>query len=445
MGWLLLVCSALTLGWLVVERPLLGFLLVGSALFVGAVDATRAVKYAILTICAIGLARRLLSGGRVDQDPLLLLPVFLLLLSLLAANAYRVEKRGWRKNSWDVVPVGLALGLGLTAAISWVMVDQSLGGVYVTALLMTCCAALAGAARGLIPDARGWLYSKSSWFLLALSDHGIIQYVFLPPWDAGWMRAVNLSSVGEPTAFRVRVFGSLESPGPYAMVVAIFLVLSLHRLVFDGFGVMRLLPVSLGFGAVFLSGVRTALVGLFLILLIAVVKSGRWRLVPMAVSIAFGLRLLASKIFSFVGAESNVLSADRYSLASLETDRSLLARLDLLRSVRSAVSEPLGTGLGGARADNLVLDLLVSLGPLAAIISSLLIVIVVARSISGSVLGLSGAFGLVSVFLAVFSLSSAILLTTSGLFVALIWGWSLGDRDSRLAAPEREAFQASGA
>ena len=96
MGWLLLVCSALTLGWLVVERPLLGFLLVGSALFVGAVDATRAVKYAILTICAIGLARRLLSGGRVDQDPLLLLPVFLLLLSLLAANAYRVEKRGWR-------------------------------------------------------------------------------------------------------------------------------------------------------------------------------------------------------------------------------------------------------------------------------------------------------------------------------------------------------------
>ncbi len=43
--------------------------------------------------------------------------------------------------------------------------------------------------------------------------YGAWQFVRLPPWDAFWMRNVDLASIGEPEPYQVRVFSLLNSPG----------------------------------------------------------------------------------------------------------------------------------------------------------------------------------------------------------------------------------------
>src|SRR4030081_1469123 len=59
-----------------------------------------------------------------------------------------------------------------------------------------------------------------------LSVYGIIQYVFLPPWDAFWLQNVSAQgslSFGKPFPFQVRVFSMLNSPGPFGSFMACIL------------------------------------------------------------------------------------------------------------------------------------------------------------------------------------------------------------------------------
>ena len=113
--------------------------------------------------------------------------------------------------------------------------------------------------------------------------YGIYQFFFLAPWDAFWMRVVQMDSIGRPAPFEVRIFGTLNSPGPYADMLAASLLVAL--------GASGRLPWLAGMPAVvalLLSLVRAAWVGyaagLFLLLarmdmskrakLIAVLDSG---------------------------------------------------------------------------------------------------------------------------------------------------------------------------
>jgi len=66
-----------------------------------------------------------------------------------------------------------------------------------------------------------------------LSVYGIIQYIFMPPWDAFWLYSVNMQgafSFGDPEPFQVRVFSMLNSPAPFAVFMAIMLLMSLPEL-----------------------------------------------------------------------------------------------------------------------------------------------------------------------------------------------------------------------
>lgn len=55
---------------------------------------------------------------------------------------------------------------------------------------------------------------------LLIGVYGIYQFVMLPPWDAYWMTESGLTSIGAAAPFEVRVFSTLNSPGPFAVFVA---------------------------------------------------------------------------------------------------------------------------------------------------------------------------------------------------------------------------------
>jgi len=55
---------------------------------------------------------------------------------------------------------------------------------------------------------------------VALGLYAIVQFVLLLPWDAYWMIESGLTSIGAPFPFSVRVFSTLNTPGPYAQFAA---------------------------------------------------------------------------------------------------------------------------------------------------------------------------------------------------------------------------------
>jgi len=57
------------------------------------------------------------------------------------------------------------------------------------------------------------------WTIPVLGAYGIYQVVALPPWDQYWMVAANVASIGMPVPFGFRAFGTMNSPGPYAVVL----------------------------------------------------------------------------------------------------------------------------------------------------------------------------------------------------------------------------------
>jgi hypothetical protein len=81
----------------------------------------------------------------------------------------------------------------------------------------------------------------------------LIQYFFMPAWDAYWLTSSGMINQGRPFPQEVRVFSTLNSSGPFSFV----LVGCLMQLFF-GNGKLRLPAAAAGYCSLFLSLVRAA-------------------------------------------------------------------------------------------------------------------------------------------------------------------------------------------
>jgi hypothetical protein len=175
-----------------------------------------------------------------------------------------------------------------------------------------------------------------------VGGYGIYQFFFLAPWDAFWMRVVQMDSIGRPAPYEVRIFGTLNSPGPYAdMLAASLLVVR---------GASGRLPWLAGMPAVvalLLSLVRAAWVGFaagLFMLLAKMDMSKRAKLVAAVVlTIVSALPLLSieqvsttvtTRIESMVG-------------SGAKEDQSYKDRVHFFQTfIVDALSNPFGTGIG---------------------------------------------------------------------------------------------------
>jgi hypothetical protein len=93
--------------------------------------------------------------------------------------------------------------------------------------------------------------------LIATGAYGLLQFIQPLPWDRYWMMHVDMTSIGAPEPFRVRVFSFMNAPGPFGYVVAsqlLFLLGYKARL--------RLPALVIGATGLLISLVRSAWIGL---------------------------------------------------------------------------------------------------------------------------------------------------------------------------------------
>jgi hypothetical protein len=169
--------------------------------------------------------------------------------------------------------------------------------------------------------------------------YGLLQYFDPPVWDRYWMESAPISSIDTPEPFEVRVFSTMNSPGPFSFVMMAGLLLTL-----SGGGLLRWPAAVVGYASFLLSLVRSAWGGWITRLLFMIAQRGRFRLRLTATVLVMGL--IAWPLLS-VGPIAETVDERLQTLTELEEDASFNARLSFYAEFApTSFFSPVGAGLG---------------------------------------------------------------------------------------------------
>lgn len=212
------------------------------------------------------------------------------------------------------------------------------------------------------PALRSVFRTTFMWGVAILGTYGIYQFFMAPPWDTLWMAGSGMTSVGKPEPFEIRVFSTLNSPGPFAMVLMSGLVL-----LFDGKGLIgRLAPIP-GYLAFLLSLVRGAWGGWVLALsfsLLRMKNASRGRVIAILALVAVVTvpLIMSGEIGDQAGERMETFS-------NLEEDGSLQARQRMYSTVGvELLFNPIGQGLGARTFDSDFVTILFQLGLIGGLV-----------------------------------------------------------------------------
>ncbi len=185
-----------------------------------------------------------------------------------------------------------------------------------------------------------------SWGALVMGTYGLVQFFLLPVWDAAWMMDVDMTSIGRPEPLLVRVFSTMNAPGPFAIVMMACLLM-----LFAAPGWVRWPAAVVGLGSLLLSLVRISWIGGALALLVLVMSvPARQRIYILAIAAA--ATLLAVPLMT-VDEINNTITERLGTLGDVETDHSFMARLAFLGdAVGLAQNQIIGNGIGTVGSAN---------------------------------------------------------------------------------------------
>jgi hypothetical protein len=176
------------------------------------------------------------------------------------------------------------------------------------------------------------------WSVLIVGVYGVVQFYVVPPWDAFWMDRAPMNSIGSPEPFQIRVFSTLNSPGPLAAFLAaavLCLTDARHRL--------RLPAQIAGYAGLALSLVRAAWIAWLLGVLVVLV-AGRPRARTTAV---VAVTLITVGALQISGPLQRVVADRIDETREGEQDDSFVARMDLHQEmVPRLLDDVVGHGLG---------------------------------------------------------------------------------------------------
>lgn len=320
--------------------------------------------------CFTPFIRRLVDYGNGAFNPVQvtsLIPfVMLLPLVFLCFRKERVARIGgfFRFMSWLWVGVfsygflvAFAVGAGSISAAAFTLVEYlvpMLAGIWLVGQGLPADACLRRISLVLLPCAG------------IVAFYGLIQWVQPPPWDVMWVRGANFQTVGLPEPFVMRVFSTLNSPGPAGDFIVITLLLMLPYLRFGRVWIWPLVSV-LGV-ALLLTLVREAWIGLIVGTVAYLMASPR-RLsaVPVLAGFALLMVALAIGVPPLLGSRNaDVITSRVSSMTDVSHDESALDRQDqIVAYLEKGVENPVGSGLGLAGAAS-------KLGPNASVMGTII-------------------------------------------------------------------------
>ena len=205
-------------------------------------------------------------------------------------------------------------------------------------------------------DYRQNLQRVLTWGILVMGTYGVVQYLIAPEWDRFWLISTEITAMGKPEPLGIRVWSTLNSPEPFAAIMAGSLLL-----LFNGQSAVRLPAAIAGYLSFLLCAVRSGWLGWatgFLSLATSLRPKLQMRLLITVLVMSICLVPLAT-----IEPFSSSISARLETFSDLENDQSAADRQELYRIVLdSALTNVTGGGISGARIDSALLLMLMELG-----------------------------------------------------------------------------------
>jgi putative inorganic carbon (HCO3(-)) transporter len=230
--WILVVggAAALVVGWALTVslQAACAFALVVAVVAIHQYDRRLGITAMFALWLLVPAVRRLfgLATGYVDTDPLSLAP-FLATGAIAALELARVHVPSRIRRIFLVAAGGFAIGLPVG------LLGGSQSAVYA---FIAYLAGISGAALGFAErssDHDSTLRRVLLFGVPPIAVYALLQRLLpLPSWDQAWIDATGFSSIGTGEAgSKVRVFGTLNSPGTLAALLGLTLLafLSVHR------------------------------------------------------------------------------------------------------------------------------------------------------------------------------------------------------------------------
>ena len=212
------------------------------------------------------------------------------------------------------------------------------------------------------PRHRQVLERTLTWGVLILGIYGTIQYFFLPAWDAFWMRSSGMINVGLPYPQQVRIFSTLDSPGPFAITLGVGLIM-----LFIGRGLLPILAAVPGYIGFLLAQVRGTWIGWVVAIgtiFLTVTGRLRTRLLWMIAAV-----LILTFPLVIQGPIAGQTTSRAQTLTNLEEDGSFRARMSMYQSTTARIlMNPIGWGLGSKGFDSGIITLFWNLGWLGGLL-----------------------------------------------------------------------------
>ncbi len=201
------------------------------------------------------------------------------------------------------------------------------------------------------PSYRQNIQRTFMWCVLLTGAYGVLQYLVAPAWDRFWIISAQAIAVGNPEPRGFRVFSTMNSPGPFALVMMAGLLL-----LFNSQGALRFPTSAIGYLAFLLSLVRAAWIGWLVgfVSLFTSLKS-RFQIRLIITILVMGLCVLP---LTTMQPFSDAINARLQTLSKPNNDISYTQRSETYdKSLGLALSQGLGVGLGSIdRYSGLVLD-----------------------------------------------------------------------------------------
>lgn len=283
--------------------------------------------------------RRLIDfrSGWVDPSPVLLAPFAVLLVSFLTLAKFL--PRAYHQGG---LPFVMAIA-GIFYGILVGLINLPVATVIV-AMLNWLAPALFGFHLFIYwreyPTYRKNLEQTFLWGTLITGGYGIVQYLIAPEWDRFWMLNAPISTIGTPEPLGIRIFSTMNSPGPFAVVIMAGLLLLLN---------LRgplMVPASIaGYLSFLLSQVRAAWLG-WLVGLATMIPSLKPKLQMRLVTTILVISLCVVPLAN-VEPFSEVINSRLQTLSNTQNDTSYNERMQGYGEIfAEALAELPGRGLG---------------------------------------------------------------------------------------------------
>jgi putative inorganic carbon (HCO3(-)) transporter len=252
-------------------------------------------------------------------------------------RALKVSSWLWLGAFGPALVVGIGMGNGSAALYEFLTfaLPPSLGSWLATQDLRT-----------------GDVYERIAGFLLWLSIpiciYGAWQFAAPPPWDADWMRHVNMSSIGQPLPYQLRPFSTLNSPGPFADFLTAAIIFNLPRL--RATRPLDLVAFALCIATLVLTMVRSNWIALIVAVLcylsLTPMRGRNLMVMAAACGLCAAVVVNASVLLGSDAAGTDI--GKRFStFTDIGRDQSLRDRYQLLLgSLQTGLDQPTGGGLG---------------------------------------------------------------------------------------------------